>query len=476
MLEEKLQQASQASARVRQRALWAFIGVGLLAVVVIMLFFFQSAPSPTAAIQTKSADAVRSREPTSDQSELRNRFMAHLQIYQNGQEADLAGANLLQWHAQQAEALTALKQDAIAAFSAGDYTAALEKLDALVAMARQTLATRDALLAGEIAAVKQALGADDAVAATLHITKALQLKPNNLQLQPLAQQAQALPALLTLLKKAGIAHTENNPEQELAWLNQAVNIAAHRNGLKPRRDALAQRIRETQFSRLISAGLAAVENKDMRTAQRNYKAASALLPKRSELNTLHAAINKLSDMLALQRALTQAGSASARDDWPKAQTVYAEVARRFPDNRDIHDGLQLADKVVSLQASIRTYLGQAERLSARNVFTAAQNTLIQARVFTRNSPSLARNTEKLQALLISMDKKIPVLVKSDNQTFIRVRGVGKVGITLARTIQLKPGIYTFEGIRAGYKSKLVRVRLPAGMQSFEVDVVCDEPI
>jgi len=72
--------------------------------------------------------------------------------------------------------------------------------------------------------------------------------------------------------------------------------------------------------------------------------------------------------------------------------------------------------------------------------------------------------------------KIPVTVTSDNQTFILVRGVGKVGVTQQRTIQLKAGVYTFEGMREGYKSKLVELRIPIGSDSIGVRIVCDERI
>jgi hypothetical protein len=71
---------------------------------------------------------------------------------------------------------------------------------------------------------------------------------------------------------------------------------------------------------------------------------------------------------------------------------------------------------------------------------------------------------------------ILVTVISDNQTYVLVRSVGKVGVVFQKNIQLKPGNYTFEGTRKGFKSKLVQAFIPYDQDSFRVRVICDELI
>ena len=92
------------------------------------------------------------------------------------------------------------------------------------------------------------------------------------------------------------------------------------------------------------------------------------------------------------------------------------------------------------------------------------------------SYSLTNQAADLNKLLDQMNKKQKVFVVSDNQTFVKVRGVGQVGLTPGRSIKLKPGNYTFEGSRKGYKSKLVKVLIPLGQNNTEVTMICDEPI
>jgi len=92
------------------------------------------------------------------------------------------------------------------------------------------------------------------------------------------------------------------------------------------------------------------------------------------------------------------------------------------------------------------------------------------------SPSLTQKANVLSLLVEKMSKKIPVEVISDNQTNILVRGLGVVGVTQSKTIQLTPGRYSFEGKRKGYKSKLLDVLISYDDTSHQVNIICDEPI
>ena len=70
---------------------------------------------------------------------------------------------------------------------------------------------------------------------------------------------------------------------------------------------------------------------------------------------------------------------------------------------------------------------------------------------------------------------VPVRIPSDGRTEIGIRGVGRIGRTGERTIELRPGDYIFEGKRPGYGSRRVRVAVTAGGGApVEVRIVCDE--
>ncbi len=475
MLEEKLRQANQAHINNRKRMLSMLaIAVAAIAVFMTAMWLFDS-NSNTDVSAVAVAVAVKTSSSV-DTSKLREQFIQQLHVYEDEIAPALAGANLKAWNADRELAIAALKDRASTSFASGDYPAALQELSDLETMGRQLLAQREEMFATELSLAKNALAAENDIEAKQHISKALLLKPDNPEALKLAQRIDALPKILALLKKAAIARTENNPEKEYAALAEILKTDPSRQALKQRQTALAETIKENRFAPLIALGLDNVQQRKLRAARSNYNKARQLYPGRSELRILNAAINKLAVTLDLDTAKSRGKAAIARDQWQKAQSVYAAAAKRHPDDKTIRDGLQLSNKLVSLHRTLSDYLRQPERLAAGNVAAGARQTLGQARIFAQNSPSLSRKAAELKTLLAKVNVKIPVTVTSDNQTYILVRGIGKVGLTRARTIQLKAGVYTFEGMREGYKSKLVEVRIPIGSHSFGIRVICDERI
>ncbi len=488
MLEEKLKQASESSAKQSKRMLLMFVVVAFFAIAVMMVMPYfdskiselaplqQSTPQKQPSVDQSVADRSSENQSDANQSELRQQMMARLQAYEQELEPAIAAANLKLWNPGKEIELSALKQEVIAAFGMADYSSALKKITRLELLAQHVLTERESRFSSELSMAKEALKQDHYDEGKLHIQKALRLKQTDPEALAIEEQLEVLPELLALLKQADIARIENNRQKEYAALVKAFEIAPRREGLEQRRDQLSEQMKEIRFSNLINRALLNLNKKQIKSARSNYNKAKVLYGNRSELRILNDAIIKASVAVDLEQAIAAGKQAIAQDEWSKAQRVYTGALQRHPEDKSIRDGLQLATKLVSLQAAMADYINRSERLSSQNIHSAAQDTLIQARVFASYSQSLSRQITALKGLLAKLNVKIPVFVTSDNKTFILVRGVGKVGLTPGREIQLKPGEYTFEGIRKGYKSKLVQVRLPIGHSSFKVEVVCDEPI
>jgi len=474
MLEEKLRQANEASVKNRKRLVLMLSITVLICIAFIGMASFVDVNPPSPA--SKENTATEKPPQQTDLSALRSQFIHQLRMYEEETEPTLAGANLQAWATDQASKITLLKEEATASFAAGDYATALEKLSASETIAKQTLAQRDAIFSSQLALARKALENDQEIESKLHISKALLVNPDNRQALELSEQIRILPQILALLKQATIAHTENNPEKEYAAVVEAFKLDPHRVELKQRAEILAENIRESQFTPLIARGLANVEKRNIKAARSSYQQAKTLYPERSELHILKAAIARLATELDLDAAIKQGKTAIAQDDWRKAHAIYAAAAKKHPDDQTILDGLQLSERIVALHSALAEHIKHSARLSVPSVSEDARSLLVQAKVFSRNSLSLSRQISELNTLIAGMNKKIPVSVKSDNQTYILVRGVGKVGTINEKTIRLKPGFYTFEGIRKGYRSKLVEVRIPAGISAFAVEVICDKHI
>jgi len=483
MLEEKLRQASQAEAK-NSRRLFAAIGLTvLISVASLLMLNYVNDHTPvakahvSASVQSPSTPSSTPLKRTpAESSQLRAQFMLTLRRYESEIAPALRDANLQLWNTEKAAAINTLNENATAAFTRADYPSAIQALNQREDMAKQVLAQRETRFNKEFSMAHSAMQADQYSQAKLHIEKALQLKANDPATLQLAEQINVLPKVLSWLNKAAIAHTENKLAQEYAAVQAAFAIAPQRPQLKQRQAELAKRIKDNHFSPFIAHGLERVDNNDLRAARSDFQQAKALYPQRSELHILKQAIDKLANRQDLNRSIKQGQSAIHHDDWRKAQAVYTAATQRHPDNKSIRDGLQLSSKLVRLHETLDAYLQSPERLASPHIAASAQQARIQANMFASNSPVLRQKTLALKSLLSALDIPIAVTITSDKQTYILLKGIGKIGLTQAHTIQLKAGNYTFEGLRKGYKSKLVHLHIPIGATSFTIEVICDERI
>ncbi|MDQ6973205.1 MAG: hypothetical protein Q9M30_11215, partial [Mariprofundaceae bacterium] len=338
MLEKKLQQASERNAKQGKRML-SILAIGLLCgILFLVISTFISRELPQAASQHT---APATHPSAAENSTLRDPFLQQLQVYESELELKIAAANLKNWDSEKEAELTSLKADAISTFAKGEYASASKQLNALNSLAEKTLAERDARFSSQITAAEQALNADNYIKAKLHIGKALLLKPDDQAVQQLAKRIEALPQLTSLLKAVNIARTENNPEKEYAALSKATQLAPERIELKQRRDALAETLKEQQFSALISHGLQEVKIKHITAARNDYKQAESLYSGRAELSVLNAAIAKAANAYDLKQAIETGEQATRQDDWRRAQHIYASASKRHPNDKTIQGGLQL---------------------------------------------------------------------------------------------------------------------------------------
>ena len=101
----------------------------------------------------------------------------------------------------------------------------------------------------------------------------------------------------------------------------------------------------------------------------------------------------------------------------------------------------------------------------------------------RNAEPYFSQSEKLRAQADTFKKMIDdvntpraVTITSDNDTYIKVLGVGIVGEVKTKTIQLKPGTYRLEGSREGYRSVIENIHVTPLTTDLSVHIICTEKV
>lgn len=473
MIEEKLEQARIRNAKRRMQ-----VGIGLFITILLcgLLLFGLSSFNFSAKSNVPDSPSEIELLPENDREKIREEFKEILQHYENEIEPRLQLANVAAWSRDASFEINEHKKSVMLDFSNGEYLVAKEDLLLLTGKALEVLEEAEQIFENNLQKATSFLSEDLYDEAKLHIEKALTVDSQSPEALEVQQKIEKLPFLLPLLKGAKVARVENDLEKEYHFLQQILKIAPEREEVSERMEVLAELIKAQKFDMHIASGFAAIERGKAKEARSHYKEAKEVDSDRAELPVLLGQLLALEKSIRVTLAIKSAEQAVRRDDWQQVKLHFTKAAKDAPGNKTVTEGLRRADFVLGLLARFKQYSNNPYRLSHVDIRKEAEQTLAQAKVASAYSFAIKSQTDQLTKLIAKINRVIPVTVVSDNKTYVSVRGVGKVGVVSQKTVQLKPGKYTFEGARSGYKSKLVQAFIPYDQSDFNVRVICDESI
>ena len=403
-------------------------------------------------------------------------FKEELKAFEADLEPRLKAGSVHQWAADVHNKIFELKAAALQAFGAGDYSSALSRVRAATIETLRILKVRDANFAAHLKAAVSAFDTNRYERARAEIDRALLMRPDHPTAQEYQARIELMPKVLSYLEAAAKARAENELRSEKAYLEKVIRLDPARRNEKSRLTFLNKKIAEEDFASHLSTGLQAVERRDLGAARTSLTHARAKFPDRPELTVLKKNIEALSRDLSLESALNEANQSVSNDDWDRAYQAFSKANSIDPANATAVEGERIAAEMLAGRRGLDRFLKRPDRLASKTVAAAARQVLEEVRHLTGLSPTLKDSTEKLSKLIEHASRPVEVLVKSDGKTDITVRRIGIVGKTLEKVIKLRPGDYTFEGTRTGYKSKLINISVPVDGEGIEIRIICDEKI
>ena len=473
MLEKKLGEARKHRTKLILQVLIGFLVV-IVACTLILLslpYFESTAPKNT----TVSVSKIK-KISESDLSIIREEFKELFQRYKSELKPRIDAANLKDWNQKALLELNEQEEHMMLYFSSGDYFNALDSIKSLTTKAIEIIDESDKIFRDNIEKATSFFSDDLYHEAKLYIEKALVVAPQSTKAQVLQQDIEKLQKILPFLNKANAARAENNLLNESNFLEQVLKINSKRPLETERLELIKNIIRNNNFDNHISLGFSKIENHETKEARYHYQRAEKIHPERLELKALLEQILVEERSYRTEQALKQAEQATREDNWVQAKAKFEKAKKNMPSNEEAIKGIKLVKEILRLQSALVQYEKSPYRLTDNGVLNEAKEILEQASHFSKQSSKLRKKIKQLSELISTFNQLISVMVTSDNMTDIQVRGIGKLGRILNKTIQLKPGYYTFEGTRNGFKSKLLQVLIPYNKNNYSVRIICDESI
>lgn len=349
------------------------------------------------------------------------------------------------------------------------YTGARDALAALLESVPE-VATRT-LSEGE-----QALAAGDSALAEDRFSLARLLDPDNEAAQVGLERARALDEVLTLFADAEQLVEDGALQAARETYQQVLSLDSYNELARQRIEDVAARIREQEFSRVMSQGYALLEQGEPEQAIAAFQRAANLGINEAQAR---AAIEQTETEVANAR-ITQLRAriftAETSERWGDAVALYDEVLAIDPNLTFASEGRDYAGKRAQLDALLKNAIANPERFADEAVYQETIDVYYTGRNLGNPGPNLQAQLEELQVLLESARVPIEVTFHSDNLTAVTLLRQGELGLFDQKTVALTPGRYVAIGSRTGYREVREEFVVGFGQTPETVVVQCEERV
>jgi tetratricopeptide (TPR) repeat protein len=421
-------------------------------------------------ITRASEDTIASDE------ESRQDYLVLFTQYENNLKPLIESIDIVKWDKTLSDKLALQENEALKFFSAGKYSTALKHMEALMKIAENTISASSEAFDHAMEEATSAYLVNDYLLARLSIEEALMHKSSSKEAKFLSNQIERIPEIAKLDEAIQIEKLQNNSLKELELIEQRLAIDKDHTILQQRSKTLRSKLVESRFKNAIILANSAIDRRQVSVAKEALGRAKSIDPSRTDVADVTQALEQLQSQLRFEVHREKGDQASNLDDWLTARQEYKIALAERPADSSLMDKLADAERIVSIGSDIDNLLQNPHRLNNNVVKTRAELTLIKAIGVIDKSPELTLSVNQLKLVMVAVNKPIPVTILSDGQTFVQLRGIGIIGITKSKLIELKPGSYTFEGKRDGYKSKIVEMTIPFNKPSSQLTVIADERI
>ncbi|MGM0526715.1 MAG: hypothetical protein ACQEQ8_11065 [Pseudomonadota bacterium] len=422
----------------------------------------QSEPEPTVATPT----------PAIDRSELQKALSAA-----KAQVSPLISktANTERF-SNRAESLSASLENAYTAYGQGDYEQSQKDL---TAVKQQAESLSNDYQSAYQTLHKQALTAfeQDNIAAAMPLNQqTLAINPNFADAVKLRQRIDVYYDVMEFYETARIAKVEKNRVKQRDAYAEILQLDPARQDAQAEYDRLTGLLNTEQFNALLSRAVQQFDANELMAAQQTLSKAAAMRPNSNEVATLKARVTAAGKSQELSKLETQVDSLMRVDEWAAVKMLAQSGLQSHPNSDALQAALTSAQQLTDGQSVIAGYIKSPARLADNNIRAQATKQLTQLDKLRELSPSFGARLDQLSQLIEQQNQPVDVTVISDDDTFIKVLGVGVIGEVEEKTIQLKPGNYRFEGSREGYRSKIVDFEVSPADTPIVVKIECTERV
>ena len=388
----------------------------------------------------------------------------------------LADRGVTEWDPSDYEDALAVAAAASQAYDATQFLTAKETWDGGLERLRSLDARAGELLAESLARGQQAVERGRRELAEKEFSMALLVDPGNQTAIAGMARAEHIEEVFALMAEAGSLEQQGQLQEARDLYRKVVQLDSEIEEAPEGVRRIDAAIVERSYSKAMSQGYAALGMEDYEAARKAFRTAARIHPNASEPREGLERVAGGQRVTGIEGHRDRAANLEASEKWQDAVTEYDAALAIDAGLVFAQEGRLRAAARADLDERLQGFIDAPDRLYTVNVLQSAGEAIQQASRVPHPGPRLVGQATRLAGMMEQATQTVPVTLRSDNLTDVMVFRVGRLGLFEQFELQLKPGTYTVQGTRKGYRDVQRKLTVRPGQKIDPVMIRCEEPI
>jgi hypothetical protein len=368
--------------------------------------------------------------------------------------------------------MSRLGQQADAHFMEKQYGPATDLYHRATGLAVELANRADEVLQRLLAEGTKALDEGAGASARQHFTLALEIAPDDAKAQRGLKRAETIEAVMQLIESGERQEADNALTAARADYSKALEIDPDSEKARRALQRIRDLIQEKDFQEMMSAGLTAFHQNDLRLARTRLLKAKSLKPESREVSDALFQVSQAIRLADIDNLRRKAQAAERSEDWRSALESYLAALDIDNSLKFAVQGKERALEQIQIDKRIHFFLNAPQTLESENQLENAVQLIEEAKKIERRGSLLSTRIEALEKLVEIAQTPVKIAIESDNLTQVAVYRVGKLGRFSLHELELRPGTYTVVGTRDGYQDVRQKIMVKPGLESLRITVKC----
>ena len=306
--------------------------------------------------------------------------------------------------------------------------------------------------------------------------QSLNINPDFEQAKILQQRIDVFNQVQDAYEQARVGKVENNVNKQREAYRKIIALDPYRSDAKQALATIDNQLKNSRFNGLLAKANDAITQQNYAAAKQYLKDAKSINGSSRELETISKKLNTLVASEEQNKIEKQVTLFARADEWQTVALLSNKGLSSFPTSPILQQAKQNAEAILSTAKRLKEFQQRPERLTDNTVRSLAQQEVDDAHALAQKSPKLLAQIRALEEVMDDVNTPRDVTITSDNDTYIKVLGVGLVGEVKRKTIKLKPGTYRIEGSRDGYRSTIREIEVSPSATNLSVHIACTEKV